>query len=57
MAAAAALVGYWDLVESRIILGLCDRFHCIPEAAYRMDANVLRLLEIEALTRPEGGEE
>lgn len=30
------------------MLGLCDRFRCVPEQAYRMDASVLRLLDIEA---------
>ena len=39
-----------------MILRLCDRFRCVPEAAYRMDADVLRLLEIERLTGPEPAE-
>jgi hypothetical protein len=42
-----------------LILGLCDRFHCPPDAAVAMGARVLRLLAIEALGRPdmpEGGE-
>lgn len=30
------------------MLGLCDRFGCVPDEAYRMDAAVLRLLDIEA---------
>ena len=36
-----------------MILGLCDRFHCLPDVAGQMDAAVLRLLRIEELGRPE----
>jgi hypothetical protein len=46
-------------MEAQLILGLCDRFHCTPEVARGMGAGVLRLLEIEALGKPEqpeGGE-
>jgi hypothetical protein len=43
-----------------VILRVCDRFHCTPDVAERQDASVLRLLEIDQLTRPdqsaEGGE-
>ena len=35
-----------------MILGLCDRFHCLPDVAEQMDAGVLRLLRIEELGRP-----
>lgn len=48
------------MIESRLILRLCDRFHCVPDEAYAMDARVWRLMEIERLSRPEtpeGGEE
>ena len=47
-----------ELTQAQLILGLCDRFHCVPEVAKGMGAGVLRLLEIEALGKPdaEGGE-
>lgn len=32
-----------------MVLGLCDRFRVTPDEAYRMDATVLGLLEIEDL--------
>jgi len=35
-----------------MILGLCDRFHCLPDVAEQLDAGVLRLLRIEELARP-----
>jgi hypothetical protein len=38
-----------ELAEAELVLGLCDRFHCIPEVAEEMDAGVLRLLKIEEL--------
>jgi hypothetical protein len=31
------------------VLGLCDRFKCLPGAVYAEDASVLRLLQIAAL--------
>ena len=47
------------MTEARIILGLCDRFGCTPDVAERLDAGVLRLLEIEDIKgwrHAEGGE-
>lgn len=35
-----------------MILAICDRFRCLPSAARREDASVLRLLAIERLARP-----
>jgi hypothetical protein len=46
-------------MQAQLILGLCDRFHCTPEVAVGMGAGVLKLLEIEALGKPDepgGGE-
>jgi hypothetical protein len=34
-----------------VILGLCDRFHCLPDAARQMDASVLRMVAIEGYWR------
>lgn len=42
---------------ARLILALCDRWHQLPSAVRREDASVLALLDIERLTRPEGGDE
>jgi len=42
-----------------MILGLCDRFKCLPSQAKREGASVFRLLAIERLGTPEqdeGGE-
>ena len=40
------------------VLGLCDRFHCLPSQLEGEDASVLRLLKIAELGNPppEGGE-
>lgn len=40
-----------------MILGLCTRFGCLPSQLMAEDSNLLLLLEIEALGRPEGGDE
>lgn len=34
-----------------MILGLCRQFHCLPSQLYAEDAQILRLLEIEARGR------
>lgn len=44
------------MTEARLILGLADRFHCLPDDAYGMDAGVLRLLALERDWK-RGGEE
>ncbi len=31
------------------MLGLCDRFHCLPSQLEKEDASILRLLKIEEL--------
>jgi hypothetical protein len=35
-----------------MVLGLCERFGCLPEALYETDSELLRLVHIEALGRP-----
>lgn len=35
------------------MLGLCERFGCLPSQLYAEDAGLLRLLRIEALGNPE----
>lgn len=39
-------------MEARLILGLCDRFSCLPSQVRAEGASVLRLVQIEALARP-----
>jgi hypothetical protein len=39
------------------VLRLCREFHCLPSQVMKEDAGLLRLLRIEALGTPEGGEE
>lgn len=36
-----------------LILGLCERFGCLPSALLREDGRLLRLLRIEGLGRRE----
>jgi hypothetical protein len=37
-----------------LILGLCERFGCLPSALYAEPAGLLRLLRIEQLGRRDG---
>lgn len=37
------------MIEARLVLGLAERFGCLPDDVYAMDASVLRLLDIEDL--------
>ena len=47
-----------ELIEARLVLGICERFGCLPSALDGEDAELARLLEIEARgTRKEVGEE
>ena len=39
-----------------MILGLCERFGCLPSALLAEDASILRLLRIKALGTPEQSE-
>ena len=43
-------------MEAELVLGLCERFHCLPEALKAESADLLRLLAIEALGRREKGD-
>lgn len=38
-----------------MILGLCERFGCLPSALLAEDASLLRLLKIEQMGRPDDG--
>lgn len=40
--------------HAQLVLGLCDRFRCLPSQLYAEDAELLRLLRIVQLA--EGGE-
>jgi hypothetical protein len=41
-----------------MIIGLCDRFHCLPSQLMEEDLDIIRLLKIVALgsQQEEGGE-
>lgn len=45
-----------DLARARLVVGLCERFHCLPEAGGLLDqdAEFLRMLKIMELAG-EGG--
>lgn len=45
------------MTYAQVVLGLCDRWHKLPSEVLAEDARLLRLLDIERLGRPEGGEE
>jgi hypothetical protein len=36
-----------------LLIGICDRFKCLPSQALAEDAGIIRLLKIEALGRKE----
>ncbi|HEY5986052.1 MAG TPA: hypothetical protein VIV12_06645 [Streptosporangiaceae bacterium] len=36
-----------------MVLGLCERFGCLPSALYAEDAGLLRMVRVEALGRKE----
>lgn len=37
------------------MLALCRQFHCLPSQLYAEDADLFRMLKIEALGRPDEG--
>jgi hypothetical protein len=39
------------LIHAELILGLCDRFHCLPHEAEALDASVIRMLQLEEMGR------
>ena len=44
----------WALVQAELVLGLCERFHCLPSQLYREDAHeLLRMLTIAGFSRPQ----
>jgi hypothetical protein len=38
---------------AKLVLGLCERFGCLPSQLLEEDASLLRLLKIESLGTPE----
>ncbi len=40
-----------------MILGLCERFGCLPSALLAEDASLLRMVRVEALGRREAKED
>lgn len=41
-------------MEAELVLGLCERFGCLPSQLYAEDAELLRLLAIEEYATPPG---
>ena len=42
-----------ELTRARLILGLCDRFRCLPGQVLAEDAGLLRMLDVHRLGTPE----
>lgn len=40
-----------ELTRAEVILGLCERFGCLPDRLYEQDGELMRLLLIEQLGR------
>lgn len=40
-------------MEARLVLGLCERFHCLPSEVLAEGTDMLRLLTIEKLAEKE----
>ena len=40
-------------MEAELIIGLCDRWHCLPSEVLQESAEVLRMLAILAEAQPE----
>lgn len=40
------------LAEARFVLGLCERFKCLPSQLMREDVGLLRLLAVEREAGP-----
>ena len=48
-----------ELARARIVLGLCERFGCLPPQVLELDASVLRMIDVYERGKPpepEGGE-
>lgn len=41
------------MVEADLILGLCDRFKCLPSQLANEDASLLRMIAIQDMGTPE----
>lgn len=48
-----------ELARARLVIELCERFHCLPDKGGLLDqdAEFLRMLKIVDLAGPSGGEE
>jgi hypothetical protein len=40
-----------ELAQAELILGLCERFGCLPSALLQEDATILRMLKVESMGR------
>lgn len=46
-----------QLEEAETIIGLCERFHCLPDQLYAQDASFLQMLRLVELGRIEEADE
>lgn len=44
-----------ELIEAELIVRLCERFKCLPSQLLKEDVSFLRMIKIEAMTRPQEG--
>lgn len=44
-----------EALRARYVLALCDRFHCLPSQLAAEPSDLMRMLDIERLTYPQGG--
>lgn len=42
-----------ELAEAELVLGLCERFHCLPSQIMNESADLLRLIAIQDEGTPE----
>lgn len=42
-----------ELARAEFVLGLCERFGCLPSALLQEDASIIRMLKVEAMGRKE----
>jgi hypothetical protein len=44
-----------ELAQAQLVVGLCERFHCLPSQLLAEDAGLLRMVHLVELARPDEG--
>lgn len=44
-----------EVTRAQALIGLCDRFHCLPSQLMDEPVEIIQLLALAALGEPEGG--